>query len=162
MNISHRMNSMHGAHQPNTKTEERRPMVFVFGSNTAGIHGAGAARYALLKHGAVMGQGIGHHGNSYAVPTKARVFDKETKAPFLKTIPLVEIQKYVDDFIRYARQHPELDFQVTQLGCGLAGLKAEWVAPMFLKAPENCYFDTEWRAHLSERAGDPYRFWGTF
>jgi hypothetical protein len=142
--------------------DQRRPMVFVFGSNKAGIHGRGAARYALLKHGAVMGQGLGHHGNSYAVPTKGQPgsIDKQRGIGF--TLSLIEIQQYVDDFIRYARQHPELDFQVTQLGCGLAGLKAEWVAPMFLKAPENCYFDTEWRTHLPERAGDPYRFWGTF
>ena len=158
MNISHRMNSMHGAYKTNTKTEERRPMVFVFGSNTAGIHGAGAARYALLKHGAIYGKGVGHVGNSYAVTTKGI---KHTNLVG-DTLPLVEIQTYVDDFIRYARQHPELDFQVTQLGCGLAGLKPEWIAPMFAKAPENCYFDHAWRPHLPERAGDPYRYWGTF
>lgn len=139
-------------------------MVFVFGSNKAGIHGAGAARYALLKHGAVMGQGFGHHGNSYAIPTKGQPGGVDRQRGIGSTLSLAEIKTYVDDFIRYARQHPELTFQVTRIGCGLAGLKDEWIAPMFFKAPENCQFDTEWRIILEENSFDhpKYRYWGTF
>ena len=140
-------------------------MIFVFGSNLAGRHGAGAAAYAYNHEGAVYGQGIGHFGNSYALPTKegVRGGGPDGKGGQIrKTLPLIAIQEYVEAFIKYARQHPELDFQVTQLGCGLAGLKAEWIAPMFEKAPENCYYDAGWKDHLPERAGDPYRFWGTF
>ena len=37
-------------------------MVFVFGSNEAGRHGAGAARVALKSHGAIYGQGEGPQG----------------------------------------------------------------------------------------------------
>ena len=128
-------------------------MCFVFGSNIAGIHGAGAARTALLQHGAVYGVGEGHAGDSYALPTKDA---------FIKTLPLLSIRAHVEKFIHYARQHPELKFQITQLGCGLAGLKPEWIAPMFEKAPENCYFDHAWRIHLPVRKGDDYRYWGTF
>lgn len=130
-------------------------MIFVFGSNTAGIHGAGAARTALLQHGAVYGKGIGHFGNSYALPSKDE---------FLETLPLVTIMKYVEDFLKYARDNPKLKFQITRIGCGLAGLKDEWVAPMFKKAPENCYFDQAWFSLLEEGAGDrpQYRYWGTF
>ena len=151
MNINQRMSSQHGRlRQPIALI--RRDMCFVFGSNTAGRHGAGAARAALLQHGAVMGVGVGPAGASYAVPTK----DSR-----LRTLPLIEIQTYIEDFIRYARKHPELKFQITQLGCGLAGLKPEWIAPMFLKSPENCYFDTQWQKHLPERI-EQYRYWGSF
>ena len=152
MSINHKMASGHGKLSYEPVKQSRRDMVFVFGSNTAGIHGAGAARAALLQHGAHMGVGVGHRGNSYAVPTKNGR---------LRTLSLVEIQAYIEDFIRYARKHPELKFQITQLGCGLAGLKPEWIAPMFLKSPENCYFDTKWQKHLPERV-EQYRYWGSF
>jgi hypothetical protein len=131
----------------------RRDMIFVFGSNEAGIHGAGAARAALLQHGAVWGVGFGHEGDSFAIPTKDQ---------FIKTLPILTINHYVENFIRYARANSHLRFQVTQLGCGLAGLKPEHIAPMFMKAPENCSFDLAWRPHLPERKGEDYRYWGTF
>ncbi len=137
---------------------ERRDMIFVFGSNTAGVHGAGAARTALLQHGAKWGEGEGHVGDSYAIPTKEGFKSGEIRA----TLPILTIAHHVNNFIQYARANPQLKFQVTQLGCGLAGLKPEHIAPMFMKAPENCYFDHAWRPHLPERKGDDYRYWGTF
>jgi hypothetical protein len=41
--------------------------VFVFGSNLAGRHGKGAAKYAHEHWGAVYGEGIGRTGNAYAI-----------------------------------------------------------------------------------------------
>ena len=107
-----------------------------------------------------MGEGVGHHGNSYAIPTKGQI-KRINSAGIGPTLPLVKINLYVEDFMRYARKHPELKFQITQLGCGLAGLKPEWVAPMFLKSSENCYFDTQWQKHMLERV-EPYRYWGSY
>lgn len=161
MNIHQRMASNHGKRGHSYAKPVRRDMIFVFGSNKAGIHGGGAARAALLQHGAIMGQGFGHHGNSYAIPTKGEPGGVDRQRGIGSTLPLVEIQTYIEDFMRYARANPKLKFQVTQLGCGLAGLKPEWIAPMFLKSPENCYFDTQWQKHLPERV-EPYRFWGSF
>lgn len=127
-------------------------VVFVFGSNLAGIHGAGAAKYALDKHGAVYGIGEGLQGSgmymSYALPTK----DYQ-----IQTMPLDTIKKHVDKFIETAKQHPELKFQVTCIGCGLAGYKHQDIAPMFKDAPDNCYFDTNWLEYLPDKT-----FWGTF
>lgn len=114
-------------------------MIFVFGSNLAGRHGAGAARYALENEGAIYGKGVGLQGNSYAIPTK----DAN-----IKTLPLYEIKKYVDEFLEFAYNHTELKFKVTQVGCGLAGYKAEQVAPMFEKAEFNCLFDKQWEEFL--------------
>ena len=94
--------------------------IFVFGSNLAGMHGGGAARTARQHFGAVMGQGTGLQGRSYAIPTMQG--GPET------------IQPYVDEFIGFAAQHPELRFLVTRIGCGIAGFDAEDIAPLFEKA----------------------------
>lgn len=94
--------------------------VFVFGSNLAGHHGGGAARLALNHFGAEWGQGVGLQGQSYAIPTMQG--GVETIAP------------YVDDFIRFAKAHPELHFLVTRIGCGIAGFRDEEIAPLFRAA----------------------------
>lgn len=112
-------------------------MIFVFGSNEAGRHGMGAALHAWQLHGAVYGRGVGLQGNSYAIPTKDRQ---------LRTLPLAAIQENVEQFKAFARVHPELMFQVTAIGCGLAGYKPEQIAPMFADAPENCLLPGEFQA----------------
>lgn len=91
--------------------------VFVFGSNLAGHHGGGAARAALQKFGAIMGQGVGLQGQSYAIPTMQGGVET--------------IKPYVDEFISFAKAHPELKFYVTRIGCGIAGFKDEEIAPLF-------------------------------
>lgn len=123
--------------------------IFVFGSNQAGRHGAGAARYAFTHKGAVLGQGVGLAGNSYALPTKDYS---------IQTLPLHVIESYVDDFVNDAKKHPNLKFQVTCIGCGLAGLTHKEIAPMFKDAPANCFFDMLWERYLPKTV----KFWGTF
>ncbi|MBL4860115.1 MAG: hypothetical protein JKX96_04420 [Acinetobacter sp.] len=133
----------------NVKTTDPTGMVFVFGSNLSGIHGAGAALYATKQRGAVLGVGEGMTGECYALPTKgiAIVFMSDD-----------EIQTHVEKFLVFAYDHPELNFQVTQVGCGLAGGRPEIIAPMFMTCPTNCYFDTGWSIFL----GPNHKFWGTF
>lgn len=109
--------------------------IFVFGSNLRGAHGAGAAAYAHQHHGAILGVGVGIQGNSYGIPTK------DTR---IRTLPLESIKPYVDQFIGFAKAHPELTFQVTAIGCGLAGYKPKDIAPMFADAPSNCEMPPEW------------------
>lgn len=123
-------------------------MVFVFGSNLAGRHGAGSAHFAHRRKGAQLGKGLGRMGMSFAIPTKDLA---------IRTLSLTRIREYVDVFMVYARAHPELKFQITAIGCGLAGYRNAQVAPMFVGAPANCYFDTLWSSHL-----DNVEFWGTF
>lgn len=94
--------------------------VFVFGSNLQGAHGGGAAAMALMFFGAVWGQGVGMQGQSYAIPTMQG--GVETIAPF------------VDEFIEYAKAHPEKRFLVTEIGCGIAGFSPEEIAPLFKAA----------------------------
>lgn len=94
--------------------------VFVFGSNLAGMHGGGAARMARLYFGAVIGNGDGIQGQSYAIPTMQGGVDT--------------IRPYVDKFIAYARQHPDRQFLVTRIGCGIAGFSPDEIAPLFADA----------------------------
>lgn len=125
-------------------------MIFVFGSNKAGIHGAGAAKYALEHEGAEMGIGEGIVGNSYALPTKGHK---------IEFIPLEEVEHAVTRFIEVAEYWAlrGAEFKVTQVGCGLGGFTKEQIAPLFKAAPDNCYFDEEWRPIL----GDRFKYWGT-
>ena len=110
--------------------------IFVFGSNLAGRHGAGAALFARKCHGAVYGVGCGRTGDAYAIPTK----DEN-----LKTLPLIVIRTEVEYFKLYARDNPDLTFNVTRIGCGLAGYKDEDIAPMFKNSPDNCLLPSEWK-----------------
>lgn len=111
--------------------------IFVFGSNLAGRHGKGAALAAREQHGAVYGVGVGPTGNAYAIPTKDRS---------LRTLPLNVIQRHVMEFLAYAQEHPQLQFNVTRVGCGLAGYTDPQIAPMFMNAPDNCELPEGWRS----------------
>jgi hypothetical protein len=117
-------------------------MIFVFGSNLAGRHGKGAAKFARLNHGAVYGLGVGHYGNSYAIPTK------DSK---IQPLSLLSISAYVSGFLDYARAHPELEFEVTKIGCGLAGYQELDIAPMFRGASANCLLPEGWREFLDRQ-----------
>ena len=94
--------------------------VFVFGSNLAGMHGGGAAATAYRCFGAVLGQGVGLQGQSYAIPTMQGGVET--------------IKPYVDEFVAFAKSHPELRFLVTKIGCGIAGFRDEEIAPLFCDA----------------------------
>lgn len=102
--------------------------IFVFGSNLAGRHGAGAARHALAAWGAIYGQGEGLQGQSYAIPTK----DMQ-----IQTLSLEDIEGRVATFCEFALSRPDLTFELTAIGCGLAGYKPHQIAPMFRVAPGN-------------------------
>lgn len=105
--------------------------VFVFGSNLEGRHLGGAARIAALKFGAIMGKGVGIQGQSYAIPTMQGGVET--------------IRPYVNDFIEFARMHPQLFFFVTRIGCGIAGFDDKEIAPLFANArnePNICLPET--------------------
>ena len=96
--------------------------IFVFGSNLHGIHAGGAARMAVQHFGAVMGNGVGMQGQSYAIPTMQGGVET--------------IKPYVDDFMSYAKAHADKTFLVTPIGCGIAGFEPEDIAPLFEAAKD--------------------------
>ena len=105
---------------PERITELAENEIFVFGSNLAGAHGGGAARLAYRQFGAVWGEGVGLHGRTYAIPTMQG--------------GVQTIKPYVDEFIRFAIEHPWLTFLVTRIGCGIAGFQDRDIAPLFKAA----------------------------
>ena len=107
---------------PDRITKLKQNEIFVFGSNLAGAHGGGAARLAYNRFGAIWGQGVGLQGQSYAIPTMQGGVET--------------IKPYVDEFIEYAKEHPEMTFLVTRIGCGIAGFRDEQMAPLFADAME--------------------------
>lgn len=113
--------------------------VFVFGSNEAGRHGKGAALFARLHRGAIYGQGEGLQGNAYAIPTKDA---------HLRTLPLDVVRVYVERFKAFAASRLDMRFEVTPIGCGLAGYRPRDIAPMFADAPANCQLPPVFKLYL--------------
>ena len=107
---------------PDRITELKPNEIFVFGSNLAGSHGGGAARLAYNRFGAIWGQGVGLQGQSYAIPTMQGGIET--------------IKPYVDEFIRFGKEYPELKFLVTKIGCGIAAFTPDEIAPLFKDAIE--------------------------
>ena len=108
--------------------------VFVFGSNTRGIHDGGASFTAVQYFGAIVGQSEGPQGQSYAIPTDGA--------------GLTDIQASVNRFVIYAKAHPHLTFLVTEIGCGTAGYHPMEISPMFKDAvavPNICLPKIFWR-----------------
>lgn len=139
--------------------------IFVFGSNLSGIHGAGAAAYAVQHFSAIPGVGVGPQGQSYAIPTKGCRLNH--------ILPLHAIKLYVMQFISYVQLLEQYEayidatagakvriaeFQVTRIGCGYANYRDEQIAPMFVDCPPSMVkFDTAWRPWL----GKKFAYWGT-
>lgn len=105
---------------PENITKLEKDEIFVFGSNLEGLHLGGAARTALEKFGAKMGQGVGLQGQSYAIPTMQGGVET--------------IKPYVDEFIDLAREWDQTTFYITRIGCGIAGFTDEEIAPLFADA----------------------------
>jgi len=123
--------------------------IFVFGSNEAGIHGAGAARIAFLKFGAEMGLGNGLSGNSYAIPTKDRN---------VETLPLDKVKSYIDEFIGFVLNHQNLTFYLTKIGCGLAGFTIEEIKNIFWEVIEEYRTESSKEQYLPSNLIIPKEF----
>jgi len=121
-------------------TQPQHDEVFVFGSNLAGVHGAGAAKQAV-KYGARHGHGVGLNGRTYAIPTK----DHD-----IKTMPLNLIKPYIERFVKFTNEHSKVKFFITRVGCGLAGYKDADIVPLFRGCSGNCSFPEQWETYLKE------------
>lgn len=112
-------------------------MIFVFGSNLAGIHGAGAARYAFENLGAEWGVGEGFTGSCYALPTK----DYE-----IECLPWELVRNNIQTFVETARNSPKINFELTPVGTGLAGHSRAlvWRTLRDLGIPSNVKLSSTW------------------
>lgn len=134
-------------HKDRTLPRPAENTIFVFGSNLAGIHGAGAALVARRYFGAQSGVGAGLTGRSYAIPTKDRR---------INVLAMPAIIEAVNDFINFVQQNPSNYYFVTRVGCGLAGFSDQQIAPLFIGAARlsnvSISFAEQWWPFLSESA----------
>ena len=121
-------------HTPENITNLADNQIFVFGSNLAGKHNGGGAKMALEKFGAIYGEGVGFQGQSYAIPTLDANFQR---------IDLTEIRFYIDMFFQFAYNHPQYEFLVTKIGCGIAGYAVSEIAPLLLNPFRNIILPKE-------------------
>ena len=112
-------------------------MIFVFGSNLAGRHGKGAAKYAIQNCGAIYGQGQGLQGRSYAIPTK----DEK-----LNALGMDIVDKHIAEFIFFARDNLQMQFLLTPIGTGLAGHSKRqiWGSLQHYGLTENVFLASTW------------------
>ena len=106
--------------------------IFVFGSNTQGAHGGGAARTAM-NWGAIYGQAFGLQGKTFAIPTVD--YTKSGK------MSIETIKEYVDRFLDFAKENKDKKFLVTEIGCGIAGFKVSDIAPLFKEALKDEFYN---------------------
>jgi hypothetical protein len=124
--------------------------VFVFGSNTEGKHGLGAALTAKEDFGAKYGQAEGLQGQSYAIITKDLAKGK-------RSIPRSQLTDSFEKLYKFAAERPELKFYVTKLGTDLAGYTVSEIKDNLIAAqlganiPDNIIFpkEFEFRSKLS-------------
>lgn len=133
-----------GQFDPKTDADK----VFVFGSNLLGLHGGGAAKFAMDYCRAIWGIGQGYQNSSiadgvgcYALPTKYTPAESMT---------ITEVFYAIRLFVAYARTAKNFTFFVTRVGCGLAGFTDEEIAPSFFNAPDNCILPPEWKALMEK------------
>lgn len=115
---------------PENIQELKENQIFVFGSNMNGDHAGGAARLAVDKFGAVMGQAEGIQGQSYAIPTLDKDMQKVTEEELINSLANLR---------EFANEHPEKEFLLTAIGTGIAGFDTSYMAYMVLKTnlPDN-------------------------
>lgn len=126
--------------EPIEKLEDNE--VFVFGSNLAGRHGAGAARLARMEWGAKYGIGEGPTGQTYALPT----CDED-----IEPLPLSTIRESIHKFLLHTIRNADKEFLVTKIGCGLGGYTPKEIAPLFpitVLRLENVHLPEEFWHHI--------------
>lgn len=122
--------------------------IFVFGSNTQGRHGAGAALDAKRFSGAINGVASGPQGEAYAIITKEL-------RPDHPPITIEQVAEGIRKFLAYAKECPDDTFYCAAIGCGLAGFKPEQIAPLFESRSENVVLPREFREALSSSTPPP-------
>lgn len=127
--------------------------VWVYGSNTAGVHGAGAAKVAYHLFGARMGQAEGLVGQSYGIPT--RIYRGRSN---LVTLDVAAIIENISRFCEFTHEHPEQSWWVTGIACGRAGYNPSQIASNF-KTAINCSFPLEWKTYLDGIPSSENTFW---
>ena len=124
-------------HKDNT-IPNSHSIIWVFGSNMKGYHGAGAALIAKQKFGAPDGLFMGQCSRSYAIATE----DSN-----LKPLQMKAIVPQIEKFVEHTINNPGFNFFVTRVGCGYAGYTDDQIGPLFAKCGGNCSLAEQWRQY---------------
>ncbi len=112
--------------------------IFVFGSNTEGRHGKGAALFARKEFKAIYGQPKGLQGNAYGIITKNLNFRLGVSG--YKSISLQIIKEQLIDLSEFASQNSHLTFFISKIGTNNAGYTNKEIETIMneVKFPDNC------------------------
>lgn len=117
-------------HTPDNITELAPNGIFVFGSNTKGVHGSGAAKKAARHFGAQRGIGEGLTGQCYALPT----LNADSRGGFhLEKRTDYELLGSIFEFYCCVADNPRYTSLLTKVGCGLAGYDEAHIIDLFHK-----------------------------
>lgn len=116
-------------------TELKKNQIFIFGSNLAGKHYGGSAKQAVDSFGAIMGQGEGLQGQSYAFPTLDENFNQLTRE---------QLEHYRDNLIDCMDCNKDKEFLLTKVGCGIAGYDEGYMKSLFNFPCENLVKPINW------------------
>lgn len=124
--------------------------IFVYGANTEGRHGLGAAKVAREKFGAIYGK-TGLQGQSYGIITK------DLRATSHPSVSIEAITKQIGDLYRFAETRQDLEFYVAYSGKGknLNNYTPREMADMFASfpIPNNMVFEEEFSKLVEIKAG---------
>jgi hypothetical protein len=124
--------------------------IFVFGSNTEGRHGKGAALVAKLKFGAIYGQSEGLQGQSYGIITKDL-----TKPRYKPSRTKGQIIEQINKLYEFARNNPDKEFFIAYKGGGvnLNIYTSPEMAEMFAieDIPDNIIFEEEFEKLIDKQ-----------
>jgi hypothetical protein len=104
--------------------------IFVMASDTQGLH----SQHYIKTLGAILGQAEGLQGSAYGIPIRESRKDKEA-------VSLDELSETIRRFVQFAREHPEMDFEVKNLA-SKSHFKVKDIAPLFYDIPENVILPT--------------------
>jgi len=117
-----------------TKLKENE--IFVFGSNLAGSHGGGAAKYAKDNFGAEEGVGEGFTGKCYAFPTLGTHLEMRKDS---------ELKISVAKLYKACEVNSDKTFLLTAVGTGIAGYPVEYMKHLFDNPPANLTLPDEFK-----------------
>jgi hypothetical protein len=118
--------------------------VLVFGSCLDGQHRFGEAK-AALQFGAEINKSFGLVGQTYAIPIRHRDY---------KTLLAInEVEKHIDNLLKFARRKHELIFYITAVGCEQKEHGHRIMAQLFkdFLELENVYLPIQWLKILNEK-----------
>lgn len=119
----------------------RQKVVNVFATDVDGLHQNTEAERAVNQWGALVGNGEGPSGLSYAIP----VYNSEGKVR-----PIEQLRGPIRRFLEYASKNKKTIFKVSRLGCDLFGYDDFDVAPYFTNAPDHVILPVGWRTHFQD------------